>query len=246
MFNKLRDTEFVVVLLFFTIVMTWVFKLNLFPGLHADEAWFGIRAHIANNTGRFNWHGMNHYTGSLQEILSAGSFELLGRGVFELRIIGVLCNIFGLLFIINNLIALFPNRLVALVFMLLLSQSMLWLIYPRLAWEVCSLTLLFLSFTIWSSHHILNGNNTVFYIFVFYLTNLVGTYNHIIFACIPLAIFVATLLFSFRKGCIDKKILTIVFCNIINVALLYVLMNYFQGYFFEEHLDFPLFLSSHS
>lgn len=236
MFKKLKYTEFIVFLLLTIITCVWLYKLSLFPGLHADEAWFGIRANELNKGGAFKWHGMNHYSGSLQEMLSAISFKLLGKGIYQLRIGGLICNTCALVLFVKTLRDIFANRQVAVIFLLLLAQSSAWLVYPRIAWEVTSLTLLFLSISLWASQQIIKGNYDYYYIVVFLVIHLIGSYNHIIFASIPLSMLVTAIAFGMIGGRFDIKLFLLTLFNILDIVLLYFLMHYKEGYFFDEHL----------
>ncbi|KKO92466.1 hypothetical protein AAW12_05035 [Sphingobacterium sp. Ag1] len=236
MFKKLKFTELIVFLLLVMITSVWLFKLSHFPGLHGDEAWFGIRANQLDNGGAFSWHGMNYYSGSLQEILSAVSFKLLGKGIFQLRIVGLISNVIALLLFVRSLSLIFSNRTVAIFFLLLFAQCTSWLVYPRIAWEVTSLTLLFLSVSLWFSRKIINGNYHFYYSFAFLGVHLLGSYNHIIFASVPLSMFVAAITFSLIKHTFDIKIFVITLFNILNVVWLFLLMNYQKGYLLDVYI----------
>ncbi|WP_343557481.1 hypothetical protein [Sphingobacterium sp.] len=236
MFNKISNTDLLIFSLVVVIIAAWSFKLTMFPGLHADEAWFGIRANEINIDGTFRWHGMNHYTGAFQEMLSAASFKIAGKGIFQLRAAGLLCNIIALIFLLRSLRTLIPNRWITIYFILLLAQSIVWLVYPRIAWEVTSLTLLFFSLSFWSTLHILKGSNSIYCLFSFFCVHLIGSYNHIIFASIPLSILITILIFGFITSTLNTKLITLSSLNMVNIAVLFFMMNYRDGFFFEDHL----------
>src|SRR5882724_2651512 len=65
-----------------------VFRLALFPGLHGDEAWAGLRA-LDFGASR-TLHGMTDYTGSLFVHLIAAQFFVSGASVFNLRLPGAM------------------------------------------------------------------------------------------------------------------------------------------------------------
>jgi len=48
----------------------WLYKLDVLPGLHGDEAWFGLKADEFNRQGIAHLYGMNTYTGILQPLLT--------------------------------------------------------------------------------------------------------------------------------------------------------------------------------
>ncbi|WP_216641627.1 hypothetical protein [Pedobacter ginsengisoli] len=76
-------------IIFCSLGFWWIYKLDVLPGLHADEAWSGLKAVQFQNEGVSQIIGMNNYTGILQTLLTGLSFDLFGRGVFQLRLGGV-------------------------------------------------------------------------------------------------------------------------------------------------------------
>ncbi len=75
----------------------WLYKLEVLPGLHGDEAWFGLQAVKYGQQGVTGYQGMNNYTGILEPLMASAFFRYLGIGVIQLRIGGVIANFMALL-----------------------------------------------------------------------------------------------------------------------------------------------------
>ncbi len=54
------------ILLLLYLIFCWTFKLDDLPGLHGDEAWFGLKAYHLMERPIEKLTGMNYYTGMLQ------------------------------------------------------------------------------------------------------------------------------------------------------------------------------------
>jgi hypothetical protein len=210
-------------------------KLDLLPGLHGDEAWFGLRSLDINSQGIRTLESMNSYTGIFQQMSSAWVFQIFGAGIFQLRVAGVIFNIFSLL-IIYKLCFWSRNMMAFLIFLLIFSQSAFFLSSMRVAWEVNSLTLLFLAILLFSLkllYNPLDKRKQAFGYFLFLLVNIAGTYNHIIFSCISLSAFVGLVLWTwcfhdFRY----KDLFHLSLVNLINLVLLALIMKFWiEGLF---------------
>lgn len=62
------------------------------PGLHADEAWVGLRADELARGGAWSWFGMRDHAGPLHALLVAAGFAAWGPSAWALRAVGVLTN----------------------------------------------------------------------------------------------------------------------------------------------------------
>ncbi len=214
----------------------WVYQIDVFPGLHGDEAWFGIEACLANKSGSYSWHGMNHYTGSLEQNLVSVAFAHFGSDTSSLRLVGILANMAALCILYCALSGIPGYKGRALCFFLFLCQSSLWMIYPRIAWEVNAFTLLFMSLLLWSSVRIWNSSPGFWTACLFLLACLLGGYNHILFACIPLSILSATILRGFRNRYFHLDQLLLSAAALLNSSVLFGLMFFRKGAFFDANI----------
>jgi len=204
-----------------------LYKLDELPGLHVDEAFFGIKGNLYNQEGIKEAFGMTAYTGILQSLLSAIMFKLFGLGVFQLRIAGVLLNLLALSLLTLNLIKRKRSQM-AVVFLLFILQAGTLILFPRVAWEVNTFTLLFIILIMLAALPILTTSNfKILPTFTFMLINLVGTYNHILFSSLSLSMLIGMATWIYYNR--DKKyadIFTMLFINAVNIlafeALLYL------------------------
>jgi len=218
----------------------WFLKLGELPGLHGDEAWFGLQAIDYSQNGIHSLCGMTNYTGILQSSLSWLTFNLWNYGVQQLRVGGVILNIIGLLILFYTFYSIRELK-GGLFFVLLMAQSIFYCVYPKIAWEVTSFNLLFISILIHAALKIWchDGDNKRFWAGVFLLVNIVGSYNHILFSCLAIAGLTGTLLWgTVTKNSDLGKYLPILFLNVINVTLLHFLMVYCFGYIYIDNWTF--------
>src|SRR5580698_8657825 len=68
-------------------------NLDVNPGLHGDEAWFGLRAAQMLTGQAASALGMKWYTGALFPYLLTWAFRALGISVWSLRCVGVAANL---------------------------------------------------------------------------------------------------------------------------------------------------------
>jgi len=220
----------------------WLFRLDILPGLHGDEAWAGLKAHDYQLSGIDQLSGMTPYTGILQNLMAELSFKFFGVGVFQLRLPGTVANLISLV-----IIAITFRRCAAYkesaIFLLLIASSALFLTSARVAWEVNSLTLLFISLSFLSIVEISRGNPHFHMIWVclFFTANVFGTYNHVIFSCIPVSAFCGLVLWSnYCKSADYKDLLVLLAVNFFNVCLAFVLMRYQLNFIHQHIYYFPL------
>ncbi|WP_345211001.1 hypothetical protein [Mucilaginibacter gynuensis] len=205
----------------------WIYKLSVLPGLHGDEAWAGLRADTWTRSGVEHLYGMNTYTGILQTLLAYVIFDTFKIGVVQLRIGGVLFNIAALI-IFAKIFVNSKQRRALLLFLLIISQSALYLTSPRIAWEVNSFTLFFIALLAASALQILKSANkhNLSWILVLFIVNILGTYNHVIFSCIAAAMLLGVLLYSFLyKDYTLKKAIIILVFNQLNVLIVFFVMR---------------------
>ncbi|MDR6570731.1 hypothetical protein [Chitinophaga ginsengisegetis] len=218
----------IIALLVCYFIFWWSYQLDLLPGLHGDEAWFGLKANQFNLSGIDHLYGMNRYTGVLQSILSSITFKLAGVGVCQLRITSAIFNLLALVIVILTFKKIKQQHITPL-FLLILAQSALYLISPRVAWEVNTFTLFFISLLIAAVANIFAARRYFqgWWIALFLLINILGAYNHIIFVNISIAALIGYILWSlYNKTLSQLTILALLTLNLVNLSLLYITMQY--------------------
>jgi hypothetical protein len=211
----------------FSLIGFWLTTIQS-PGLHGDEAWFGMKAFEYRFIGILQPYGMNFYTGILQAGLNALVFYFFDFGILQLRIIGIIFNGLALI-LLTTYLYIRVNPRVAAYTLLLFSQSLLYLVYPKVAWEVCSFTLIFLVLFLISINELNQKKRSILlWQAVLFISSALGSYNHILFSSLPMATFVGLLLW---KGFNGKSIngslvITTLFINSINVILLFLYMKW--------------------
>lgn len=222
-------------LLVIIIAFLWLWRISDFPGLHADEAWAGLRAHGFLTTGHLEAFGMTRYTGSMQSLLAAPFFEILGTSVFSLRIAGILFNLAGLCLVVKVLGK--GKKQASCIFLLLMLQSSMWLLYPRIAWEVSSFTLFFVAIFLFI-HSKINTQKSpeTIWVFLFFLVGLLSSYNHIIFSCIAFAYLLARIVMALIKGEFSLKRLYVPVMNMVNISILFSCMKILKRVLFEKYV----------
>ncbi len=222
-------------LLIFVYWLTFIDKI----GLHADEAWMGIDGIGILNNGITKPYGITNYTGILQSLVDSVVFKFFGIGIISLRLGGIISNIFGLGILVWFLIKR-VNLFTGLFFLLLIAQSTLFLCYSKIAWEVCSFSLLFVSISIVTLYKSSSAKGLVKYIvhFVFLLTAFLGMYNHIIFSSFLMAIFIGLLMWQIfgemEPNSYTLNGLSLTFLGLFNAMVHYVIMNSFITGLWEE------------
>ncbi len=221
-----KNVTLISLLLFGYFGWWWIYKIGLLPGLHADEAWFGLEAIKIKKIGVTSLTGMTAYTGILQQLTNAGSFRIFGIGVTQLRITTVFFNLVGLCIIYQVLYSV--RRVSSLVLLLLLAQSVLFITTSRIAWEVNTFHLFFFSITFLSIMHIIRrGKQRTVWQHVFLIASMLGAYNHIIFSSLVLSLFLGLLFYStVSKDGTYMKIILLCICSTFNTAILLCAFRY--------------------
>lgn len=214
----------------------WFVSLGEYPGLHGDEAWSANKALEIEENNMFTWNGMTYYTGSLQYFFSYISFGIFGKGILQLRVVGIIYNLCGLIIILSYLHKKNGKRTqIPVYFMILFGQSAFWMVYPRIAWEVNSFTLFFIAIDLKYLRSFVNHRVTINNTLLFLILNVMATYNHILFLCFILAGLMTILLMSIKNGIIALNLLGIsVFC-FFNSAFILSISWYRNGLIVSEY-----------
>ncbi len=204
------------------------FGLSEFPGLHGDEAWLGIYASEMLEDGVRSIHGMNTYSGSIYSCIVSIVFRCAGINVLTLRMAGALCNVLGLLWLTIHFWK-YVSVSASFVFLSVVFASPFFLLYSRVAWEVCALQFLLLATRATILLKIIHDKQITFVdCAVFFGTSLFGVWNHFIFIseCLGLVVssFLTTIisLRSIRRNNVILSILLLTFLNMIFVSLLFL------------------------
>lgn len=221
--------KWLITLLLCYYIFIFFFKIGLLPGLHGDEAWSGIKALDFKEEGNYQINGMNTYTGILQALFIKWSFDILGTGVVQMRIIGALLNAIALCVIVR-ILEIYVSKKQVVIFLIIFGQYALWMISPKVAWEVNTFTLIFVALLLTCISHIHRKKNQCswYCYFVYLLVSIVGSYNHIIFSSIGLALLITFILWSIYTSSDKEYKMFIVFSiALINqVAVLFIMRNY--------------------
>jgi len=191
--RKKADIDYFVLALFAVSFFSRIFYLGSLPGLHGDEAYFGLNT-IKILSGDLILNGMNSYTGPLFDYLRVPIF-IFSKSVFALRFLSVLFNSLGPVWLYLILIK-FNKKRSSFIVSLLFSFMPWFFLSSRIAWEVMffpSLILfciyLFTCKRYWIS---LSGLICAF-----------GLWTHAIFASATVPIFILGLALSKSKKSID-------------------------------------------
>jgi hypothetical protein len=201
--------------------------LGTMPGLHGDEAWFGLRA-VAIAAGRdLSIHGMNGYTGSLFPYLVSISFGLFGRSVTSLRAVGVAANVASLAVAAVVCAIVGERRRSALPLLVFASASMFVTSESRIAWEVAALnpllaSTLVLTCTLWLKREDgLAGTRLGVGAASLLFVSSVGVFNHLIFVAFVFGLAAATLATATRYRTPGAaQLATMLALTLVSVALL--------------------------
>jgi len=231
--HKYRLTELLItIIVIINIIFWWTYKLSVFPGVHGDEAWFANRAILFNQQGIIQIEGMNYYTGIIQILMDLVSFKFLGLGVFNMRIGGVIFNVLGFSIICYQLY-IEKGLYWILSFALIFAQSAFYLSYPRVAWEVNSFTLFFLSLNfVFLTRVFNNGGHISIRGMLFFLTlGIVGSYNHILYSALLISILSGLILWQIQtKKKMYKKLIILSGFTLVNSVLILIGLKYFHEY----------------
>lgn len=224
--NESRFLSWITIIVLLTSIITfWFYRLDCLPGLHGDEAWFGLKAFEYLGTGIDKPYGMRNYTGILQALAVSIAFKYFDIGIFQLRTGGLLFNVISLTILTFYFICK-VNQKSAVILLLLFSQSALYMIYPKIAWEVNSFNLFLVVLFLISSLEIaqMEGGSNIGLNFVFLGSCFLGTYNHIIFSCLPVSVFSGLVIWMlYNKNFKYMVLVSMLFINCINIIILYLL-----------------------
>ncbi len=230
------------------LIFVYLFSNISSIGLHGDESWLGLKGINYLQSGHIDRpYGMNKYTGIFQAFCNSRVFKYFGFGIIQLRITGIVLNFLSILCLSLFLVR---RKLIkeALIFLMLFSQSVLYMNYAKVSWEVCSFTLFFMVLSAMSLFLFINssGKKVFLWTFLFLLSTLAGSYNHIIFSSVIVAAFFALFFWIFVPNSqqyhdIDKMF-SIVFVAFINICFLYVFMNNYADIVWKAHHYFFAFI----
>lgn len=115
------------------------FRLGDVPGLHGDEAWFGLRAHEMLGGTNLSWHGPYAHTGGLYPLLVSLVFRSAGVSVTTLRVLGAVLGLATLVTVAAVAARVGDGARSALRVLLLAAGSLLVTGEWRVAWEATAL-----------------------------------------------------------------------------------------------------------
>ncbi len=177
-------------------------NLDVSPGLHGDEAWFGLRAQQMASGEERSIHGMTAHSGALFPLLVAGSFQVFGVSVWSLRVPGAVCNVVAIGLLAWLVWNVHRRAGSVILLLLLLAGSVLVTAESRLAWEVTALgpllaaLLLALALRILRRADSARGQMVDATAFVAIAT--LGTYSHLIFLALVGGLFASSLACAVR------------------------------------------------
>jgi hypothetical protein len=241
--NRRNNIAFIFIfLLYFS--FWWFYKLDILPGLHGDEAWVGLKAHAYQSQALDRLSGMTYYTGILQNLVAQLSFNLFGIGVYQLRIPGAFINLLSLIIIVISFVR-YNFYKEAVLFLLMVASSSLYVISARIAWEVNTFTLFFIAVSFSSLIVIFQSpyKKKSSWVCLFWLANIFGSYNHIIYSCLSVAGFLGLLLWAIQQNIkLNGRLLLILAINFFNVMLVFLIQRFDLNFFYMHLIFLPVFL----
>ena len=159
-------------------------KLGTIPGLHGDEAWFGLQAHKIIGAGARPLGGMTPYTGPLYQYLLVPVLALGGYEVAALRSLGVAANLVAAHFYFL-LVRRFFDPWTAALAVLTLVTTPFFQLEGRFALEVTALNPVLAL-----GAGLLLARRRPASVFAAGLLLALGVWSHVIFLSVPLTIFV--------------------------------------------------------
>lgn len=192
-------------------------SLGDFPGLHRDEVWFGFRALEMQTEGLTDTSGMTWYTGSIFPYGISLIFDLFGPEVWTLRLLSVL-SFLGLATTLVATIWKHFGLWSASFLAALISQSLLFLWYARVAWEVTAFIWLFFGLSFAAILTVLfrlgasgREKSTTTPLLIFYYAIWLGLLNHLIFGVYVLALSGAVLAHAmWRRSDLSRRLVAAV------------------------------------
>ena len=239
--SRVYTVAFIIILLLY-FAFWWCYKLDTLPGLHGDEAWVGLKAYDYQTQPFDRLSGMTYYTGIIQTLVVQLSFNIFGIGVYQLRLPGVIINLLAIMIILSSFIF-YRFYKQAVLFTLMLAASTLYVISARIAWEVNTFNLFFISISFASLMVIYHSreNYKLLWICLFWLSNILGSYNHIIYSCISVAGFIGLSLWAIQKDAIlSCKLFVLTASNFVNVVLVFLIQRYNLNFFYQNPEYLPM------
>jgi hypothetical protein len=175
--------------------LAWLifYRLSSLPGLHADEARFGLASINVMEYGIKTIHGVNSRTGALYPWIISLAFRLKGVNIFALRSVGAIANLAALALLTWSLHRYRGNRAVVLLLLIVLA-SPFFPINARVAWEVSALQFLLISIQISILLHVVyHSKMTIQMGLAFAIVSALGVFNHFIFLSNLIAFFLCSL-----------------------------------------------------
>jgi hypothetical protein len=177
-------------------------NLDISPGLHGDEAWFGLRAEQMASDAVRSIHGMTAHSGALFPLVVAGSFKVFGISVWSLRVPGAACTFMAIALLAWQVWKLRQRVGSAILLLLLLAGSVLVTAESRVAWEVTALGPLLAALLLALALRILKeaapDRRPWLDATAFVVIATLGTYSHLIFLSLVAGLFVSSLACAVR------------------------------------------------
>ena len=188
------------------IAYTLTIRLGTMPGLHGDEAWFGLRAWNIANGRSASIHGMNAYTGAAFPYLVSLVFRALGPSQISLRAVGVACNLTMLTVLASTCAFVRKSKEGAIVFLLLAGASLIVTCELRVAWEVTALnpllaSVLLATSVVWVADSSAGGlprRTLTLGCAGLFLVSALGTFSHFIFVVFCIGLLIASVVSALR------------------------------------------------
>ena len=182
LFSLFKQNKIFFVILFIGAVFRCAF-LGSVPGIQGDETWSALRALSFLEGREVNlFRGMTSYTGSFY-LMQAPLYILFGYNPISLRLLPAIFNILSLVFCFL-LVKKIYNKQTALFSLAILIFWPITFVYSRISWEVTAFSLFFMFLSL----YLIYGETNLCLLFAGITLGL-GVYNHLVFACVPLAIF---------------------------------------------------------
>jgi len=168
-------------------------RLGSAPPQHGDEAWIGLFALHLRDTGLDTPHGMNTYTSPLYAWLLAQVFRITSPNQLSLRLPGTGANLCAAVFMALHLGRRFGGR-PALIWLLFLTATPMFLLKSRIAWDVYALQYLLMTAVLILLARLIDGaRHSWTHVAALLLVIDVGVLNHFIFLSVPLSLTVLVL-----------------------------------------------------
>ncbi len=179
-------------LLVLTLALARFLWLGSVPGLHGDEALYGIKTYIMMHGDPFTINGFNAYTGPLISYLRIPIFYFMGINVFTLRLPIVILSLVSIYFV-YRLLKLAYNRETGIIGALLFLTMPWSFIYSRFADETHTSLMFFAICGLYYWYRGLSSGSGRIRSMDMALAALflgMGVFNHMIFMLVPVTYFI--------------------------------------------------------